>query len=124
MKSKRGITLIELIAVLALIAVVAVIAAPVIFDQVTKGREQMYTNQVSIIIDAARSWATNHVEDLPNTLGGEVRVTIEQLQINGYLDMDFKNVKTNNPFPLESYVLIRCIVSTSTNYDYTYTFIS
>lgn len=124
MKNNRGLTLVELIAVLALLAVVALLATPVIFSQITKSREQMYNDQVSMIIEAAHSWASDYIEDLPNTVGGSINVTIEELQQGGYLDVDLQNVKTKQPFEPTSYVQIRCIVSTDVNYDYSYTYIS
>lgn len=122
MKTK-GLTLIELIAVLALLAVVALITAPIIFSQLAKGRDQLYNDQVSIIEDAAHSWASDHTELLPNLIGNTYNVTVEQLQQGGYLDSDFKSTKTKQPFPPTSYVEIRCTVSTDVNYDYSYTYI-
>lgn len=122
MRNNKGLTLVELIAVLVVLVIVGLIVVPRIFDQITEYREQMYQDQVSIIEDAARSWASNHTELLPNLVGNVYNVTVEQLQ-QGYLDADFKSTKTKQPFPPTSYVEIRCIVSTDVNYDYSYTYI-
>lgn len=122
MKNNKGLTLVELVAVLVVLVIVALIVVPNIFEQITEYREQMYQDQISVIEDAARGWASDHTELLPNLVGNTYNVTVEQLQ-QGYLDSDFKNTKTKQPFPPTSYVEIRCIVSTDVNYDYSYTYI-
>ncbi len=123
MKNNKGLTLIELVAVLVVLVIIGLIVVPNIFKQIKEYQQQMYQDQVSIIQDAARSFASDHTELLPNLVGNTYNVTVEQLQQGGYLDPDFQNTKTKSPFPPTSYVQIRCIVSTEVNYDYSYTYI-
>lgn len=120
MKNNRGLTLIELVAVLVILVIVGAIAIPKVFEQVKQYKEQMYLDQVEIIKDAARSWSTDHTEELPNVVDESCYVTFEQLQMDGYLDPKFKSTSSDKPFLPTSYVEIRCTVSTDTNYQYTY----
>lgn len=124
MKNNKGLTLIELLAVFVVLSIVALIVVPTIFNQMKEYREQMFEDQVAIMIDAARSWANDHVEELPTIVDESIGVPIVHLQNNGYLDADFKSVKTNAPFSSGDYIQIRCITATSTNYDYAYTYIA
>lgn len=124
MKNNKGLTLIELLAVFVVLTIVALIVVPTIFKQVKEYREQMFEDQVAIMIDAARSWANDHIEDLPTVVDESIGVPIQHLQNNGYLDADFKSVKTKAPFPSGDYIQIRCITATSTNYDYAYTYVA
>lgn len=120
----RGLTLVELLAVLIVLGIVGLIVVPKIFKQVKDNREQMYEDQVAIIEDAARAWAVDHVDLLPNSVEAEsYNITFEILQNEGYIDPNFKNVKTKEPFNPTSYVKIKCTLATDTNYSYSYTYI-
>lgn len=120
MKNNKGLTLVELIATLVILTLVGLIAVPKIFEQVKEYKDQMYQDQVAIIEDSARSWATDYIDVLPVVVGESYNVTLEQLQEGGYLDSDFKSVSSDKPFHPTSYVEIKCTVSTETNYHYTY----
>ncbi len=124
MKNNRGLTLIELMAVLVVLVIVGLLMSPVIFEQIKDYRQQMYDDQVSIIEDAARVWAVDHIDQLPNLIGKFYGVTIGELQEGGYLEPDFTNPITRKPFPTDSLVQIECIVSSETNYTYRYTYVN
>ena len=82
MKNK-GLTLIELIAVLTILAVIGLIVIPQVFKQVEEHKNQLSQTQIIIIEEAARSWATDNVEQLPSTVGETCRVTVEELKNGG-----------------------------------------
>ena len=96
MKNNKGLTLIELLAALVVLSIIGLIVIPTVFSQVNEYQAQMYDDQVSIIVDAARSWANDYTERLPSVEGTSHHVTIEELYSGGYLDEDFKNVKTKS----------------------------
>lgn len=123
MKNK-GLTLIELIAVLTILAVIGLIVIPQVFKQVEEHKNQLSQTQIIIIEEAARSWATDNVEQLPSTVGETCRVTVEELKNGGYIDKELKEIETKSSFSNTSYVQIECIVANETNYDYKYTYVA
>lgn len=122
MKNNQGITLIEILASLVVLALISAIVVPNIFGLLKGNKEDLYQNQVSMIEDASKNWAADHIDELPILVGEIKKVTIQELQDGGYLDENYTNVKTNKPFNATSYVSITCTLATDTNYQYQYQF--
>ena len=92
---ERGFTLIELLGVIILLSVLAVITVPAITKQVKNGKEKSYDTQLKIIKSSAENYA------LDNPIIGDngfMEISLKTLQDNGYLDPEFINPLTNEPF--------------------------
>lgn len=96
MKKTRGFTLVELLAVMVILAVIAVIVFPTIEDYVTGSKDNAYQNQIHNIEAAAKNWAADHPEKIPDE-GGKYTVTLSELQSGNYIE-SVTNPKTDTPF--------------------------
>lgn len=92
---EKGFTLIELLGVVILLALLAVITVPAITKQVKNSKEQSYATQLKIIKSSAENYA------LENPIVGDsgfTQISLKTLQDNGYLDEEFMNPLTDEPF--------------------------
>lgn len=113
MKNKNGFTLMELLAVLVILALIALITVPSITNSLKSYRDKLYDTQIDNIKKAAEVWGADHLLILPNDTTSEVEVvyskdavypdsykriilTLEDLQNEGYIDKDLKNIRKKN----------------------------
>ena len=87
MKNK-GFTLIELLAVISILALIAVIVFPAINSAIKNAREKAYNDQIAIIEKAAKEWAIDNVNDLPDKSGDSTYISVDDLQNDGYISED------------------------------------
>ena len=85
---KNGITLMELIMVILILGIIALITVPTVNSVIKDSREKSYNNQVDLITDTARTYMSDHSENLPSQSGGEVCVTVAMMQKDGLLSKD------------------------------------
>ena len=87
---KNGFTLIEIIAVIGILAMLLLIIVPSINNILSRSRENLNEEQQNEIISAARTWAAEHLELVPDEEGGmkpsQPSVTIGTLKNLGYLE--------------------------------------
>lgn len=97
MKDLRGFTLIELLAVIVVLAIIMLIAVNAVLPQMEKARRSSFAIEANGAIEAAKSYFMNAAltgeNGLP-TLSGETKcVTIDDLIIGGYSDLDLGTYK-------------------------------
>lgn len=126
---KRGFTLIELLGVLVILGVLAVITVPLVQSLITGAGEDSRTVQEKAFIKAAKSWAGDHVFNLPEA-GSYKSVYLIELISAGYLDANkesgqyyIKKSGTNNEYNLkEACVKISNVSKDNTKAKYEYEF--
>lgn len=94
MENKKGFTLIELILVILLLSIIALISVPVITGIIKDAKDKSYQQQISGIVNAARTYMSKYPEKLPieDELGSSC-VSIVELQKAGVLE----NKDISNP---------------------------
>lgn len=123
---KNGFTLIELVMVILILGIIALITVPTVNSVIKDSREKSYNNQVDLITDTARTYMSNHSENLPSQSGGNFCVTIDMMQKDGLLSKDDivnPNYKEGSSEPNEKneYFNDGVLVTWSGN-KYTYTY--
>ena len=94
---KKGFTLVELISVTVVIAIIALVAVPAVNRTIKNIQNDSFNTQVRTIKQAASGWATANLNILP--LNGEpLTIYLYMLKLDGLLDNDLKNPKTDEPF--------------------------
>ena len=81
---KKGFTLIELLAVLVIIGAIIMISVPTIGSVINTSKDKAYERQVATIINAARTYMSNHSKDLPDKTA-EAKVTVSKLKEEGLI---------------------------------------
>ncbi len=112
---KKGFTLIELLGVIVILGILAVIAIPVVDNSINKNKDELYKTQIKQIIKGAEDYYATHLSELPKNDGEIKKITIKDLQDEGYLELNIKNPKTNDIFPPNTTVTITKI---NKNYKY------
>ena len=100
---KRGFTLIELLGVIILLGILSLIVYPVVDSSIKKSREKAYNQTVDSILDAARTYGTDHKLGYDSELN---ILSFDTLQQAGYL----KNDDIINPTtkkPIEGCIMYR-----------------
>lgn len=85
---KKGFTLIELLAVISILALIAMIVFPAINSTIRSAEEKAYNDQIKIIENAAKEWALDNINELPDSEGGSVSVSVDTLAEEGYISED------------------------------------
>lgn len=115
MKNK-GFTLIELISVLVILTIVAVITTAVISSVLKNYRDSLYNKQLDSIKSAAKVWSGENTFLLPTGDSGECSykqtcsfttyksfvIKLSDLQKEGYIDSNLKNVKTKEYYDADN----------------------
>lgn len=114
--NKKGFTLAELLGVIVILSLIALVVLPAIDNSLKESKETMYQSQLNTIREAAKTWASDHVEELPSTTNASITVTLADLKTGGYIDQDIKNPKTESLFADTLYVRIRYFEN---DYEYT-----
>ncbi|MBO5095315.1 MAG: prepilin-type N-terminal cleavage/methylation domain-containing protein [Bacilli bacterium] len=112
---KKGFTLIEVLTVIILIGVIGLIAFPAVNSMIKEARENLYNDQMEEIKLAAEKWSYNNIDLLPNNDNESITITLLELKRGGYLPLDIKNPKTDEPF---SNGLSIVITYKSNNYEF------
>jgi len=89
---KKGFTLIELMGVIIILSLLILIAVPIVDKYIKKTKSEAATAQQDSLIMAAKNWASDYKEDMPE-MGQNIRVSLDTLIELGYLDYD-SNVYT------------------------------
>ena len=76
-KGEKGFTLVELLAVIVILGIIVAIAIPAIGNVISKAQDDANDAEITMIIDAARLYEVQE---------GDVPVTVETLDYEGYLD--------------------------------------
>lgn len=97
MKKEKGFTLAELLGVITILGLLALIIIPAIDKTIKNSNETLYQAQLSSIVEGAKSWSSDHLDELPVN-GGSITVTLDTLKSGGYIPVDIKNPKTNELF--------------------------
>ena len=85
---RKGFTLIELMGVIIILSLLILIAVPVVDKYIKKTKSEAATAQEDSLIMAAKNWASDYKEDMPDVNGQNIRVSIDTLVELGYLDYD------------------------------------
>lgn len=84
--NNKGFTLIELLAVITILSLIAMIVFPAINSVVNKAKEDANNDQIAIIEKAAKQWAVDNVDGLPNDSTAVTSVSVRELIQEGYLE--------------------------------------
>lgn len=126
MKNNRGLTLVELIATLIVLSIVALIAIPNIKESLDEAKQGIKDAQLESIVNSAKSWATDNINQLPSENGEVIYVFLKDLKSGGYIDEDIYKNADGDKYNDNIFVLIKCEVIeadewNNENYKYTYT---
>lgn len=124
--NKKGFTLIELSGVIVLIAILTALVTIPINSIIKNAKKDLNESQKKQIVLSAQNWAIDNKDMLPKRGGNieDVKVTIEQLYNNGYLDDEVVDLNNNNKVSKCSYVNIALVDENKNSGNaYTYEFI-
>lgn len=114
-KNNKGFTLVELIAVVLILALIGILVIPAIGKTIKDTKSDLYESQVTALIDGMQNWVADHPRLLPSEPGEKVYVSLGQLKLGNYIDMDIKNPKTDKYFNTEIRMSVEKNVSTDSN---------
>lgn len=122
---KKGFTLVELIATLIVLSIVAIIVVPNIYKNITEVKDRLSETQLETLKSAAKSWASDNIEQLPTTNEEVAYVFLKELKDGGYVDQKIYKEEGNSLFNDNIFVLIECNVieqdeNNNSNYKYNY----
>lgn len=121
---KKGFTLTELLAVIVIMGIIGLIAIPNVQNLMERHKNNMLQIQERNIESAARSWGADHTYLLPTLEDasikktyeevkngtdqeyGELVITLELLQNNGYIGKEIKNSVTKKDIDPKSEIHI------------------
>lgn len=112
---QSAFTLIELLAVLVVLGMLSLLIIPNITSVIEETRENLYEIQLNNIITGTKNWSAKNTNMLPEENNETITLTLGQLKIGGFIDQNFKNPKTNKPFPNDLEITITKI---NNNYKY------
>ena len=104
MKNK-GFTLAELLAVIVILGLVAVIAVPAVTKTLGGTKAELCEDQLKNIKEAARLYGSDHMLELPDSEGETKTITLQDLQMGGYIKENLENPK--NKQVIDSSLLIK-----------------
>ena len=81
---RRGFTLAELLATIVILGIITAITVPIVINQVDSYKKKMCVTQYDNILNAARAYASDHIQELSNSN----TITLETLTKGGYIDGD------------------------------------
>lgn len=123
MKNKKGFTLIELTAVVTLISIIAILASIPINKMLKDSREKLNEKQKEQIVLAASNWVVDNPYLLPPYIDEtSVKLTIEQLFNDGYLDTEIVDLRNKEKVKNCSYVEITLNTDAADGYKHTYNY--
>ena len=102
---KGGFTLIELLGIIIVLGLISLVAIPLISSILNSSKNDLYNDQVNIIIDSAKKYVLENVTDVTTQINSYV--SVDQLQRSGYLEskqiINPKNDEVMNGCVLISY---------------------
>ena len=107
MKNRRGFTLIELLAVIIILGLIAILIFPAIEKTIDGAKSDLYDTQIKGIIDGAKSWVADNSRFLPENDGEELVVSLGELKMGAYVEIDMMNPKTDKMFDTATKVKIQ-----------------
>lgn len=115
---KKGFTLIELMGVIIILSLLVLIAVPVVDKYIKQARNDAGVAQEDSLIMAAKNWASDNVDQLPENEGQSIRVNFYTLSELGYLDyaLDLSSFKVNGKY-LDEYDSVK-ILKKNGKYSY------
>lgn len=118
-KNNKGFTLIELLAVLSLMAIILLIAVPSITKQLSKIKENNYSQFRQNVFLAAESYINSNPDDYValKSKDGEACINVEYLIRDGWIKSTLQNPKTNQAIDIDSSVKV---VNIDGTYEYYY----
>lgn len=111
MKNK-GFTLAELIAVISVLGIICILVVPKINNIIKKQYQEVYENQLKILIDSAKKYVANNANDLDYE--SSFLLTVDELYNEGYLN---KNDVIN---PMTNEKITSCVAIRWQNNQYEY----
>ena len=125
--NQKGLTLIEMIATLVILSVIALIVTPNIYGTLKDYKNQLFETQMNNVVEATKSWATDNIKLLPSNNSYALKVTVQELQKDGYLKDNLKNPRDGGTFDESKiFTLITCNYvedetgNFASNYNYIY----
>ena len=117
MKNK-GFTLVELISILTILAIIALITIPVMTKTIKNAEQKSLNEQKQVIINAAKKYALDISDELPEYDGDVYIITVSKLRNSAYLNED------NIVDPTTNKAMNGCVrvtyVGSKGNYKYEY----
>lgn len=112
---KNGLTLVELIATIVILSIIAVIVTPNILVSMKQYKEQINDSNLKSIESAAKNWTADHIDDpnFPTDEDSSIIVTIDELEKDGYIKDNLKDVLNGGKFNDKehfTFVVINCIL--------------
>lgn len=108
---RKGFTLVELIATLVILSIIALIVTPNILVSIREYKQQIYDSNVQSINGAAKEWASDNIEELPETDTNSILVSLEELIDGAYLNEKVKDPINKGYFDDDdhfTFVIIDC----------------
>lgn len=103
----HAFTLVELMVVIVIIGLVASLTIPTINKSINNSKKNLYDLQIKNIEDGAKSWASANIWLLPANDGEAITITLGQLKLDGFVEGDVINPKTEKLFPNDLEIIIK-----------------
>ncbi len=116
MKNK-GFTLVEVLAVITIIGLLALITVPTVDSIIKRGKEDAFVVQKEAILSSLKNWAASKTLTLPTVNGETLTITIGELKVAGFLEVETKNPINDLCFSNDTILVV-----TRKNNNYTYAF--
>ncbi len=114
---KKGFTLVELLAVIVVLGIIATIGGIGVSSIIESSKKSAREQQITNIVKAAKEWAVEHTEKLPDTYPGSIIVTVDQLKAAGKLTETPTDPASGGE--MSGYVKITCTTN-CVSYTYEY----
>ena len=95
MKSK-AFTLIELLGVIMILGILVLVVFPPVLNQIKKSKQEINESTRLLIIDAAKDYVDDNINDYDEMNGNTYCIPITTLTENNYLNEKIKDENLNN----------------------------
>lgn len=95
MKNK-GFTLMELLGVIIILGILALVTFPPVLNQIKKAKQELENSTRILIIEAAKDYYEDHVDDYVKTNGNTYCISVNALVENNYLNKKIKDENFND----------------------------